>query len=77
MKAFAAYSNANKKYIFSVGTSASTELPAVTGRSYAYAENGGAYTTIVSGTITWTVGSTKRNAVGRRKRWNVPIPVVS
>ena len=63
VKAFAAYPNANKKYIFSVGTSTSTVLPAVTGRSYAYSENGGAYTTIPSGTVTWTVGSTKRNVV--------------
>lgn len=63
VKAFAAYPDVNKKYIFSVGTSTSTELPAVTGRSYAYSQNGGAYTTIVSGTVTWTVGSTKRNVV--------------
>ena len=63
VKAFAAYPDVNKKYIFSVGTSATTVLPAVTGRSYAYAENGGAYTTIVSGTITWEAGSTKRNVV--------------
>lgn len=63
VKAFAAYPNANKKYIFSVGTSATTILPTVTGRSYAYAENGGVYTTIASGTVTWTVGSTKRNVV--------------
>ena len=63
VKAFAAYPNADKKYIFSVGTSTSTVLPAVTGRSYAYSQNGGAYTNIVSGTITWTVGSTKRNVV--------------
>ena len=63
VKAFAAYPDANKKYIFSVGTSTTTVLPAVTGRTYAYAENGGAYTTIPSGTVTWTVGSTKRNVV--------------
>lgn len=63
VKAFAAYNDSNKKYIFSVGTSATTVLPAATGRSYAYSENGGAYTTIVSGTVTWTGGSTKRHVV--------------
>jgi hypothetical protein len=63
VQAFAAYPDVNKKYIFSVGTSAITVLPAETGRSYAYAENGGTYTTIASGTVTWTVGSTKRNVV--------------
>lgn len=63
VKAFAAFTDVNKKYIFSVGTSTTTVLPAVTGRSYAYAENGGSYTTIASGTVTWSVGSTKRNVV--------------
>jgi len=63
VKAFAAYSDANKKYIFSVGTSATTVLQAITGRSYAYAENGGSYTTIASGTVTWTSNSTKRNVI--------------
>jgi hypothetical protein len=63
VKAFAAYPDINKKYIFSVDTSTTTVLPAVTGRSYAYSESGGAYTTIASGTVTWTVGSTKRNVV--------------
>lgn len=63
VKAFAAYPDVNKKYIFSVGTSATTVLPAVTGRSYAYSENGGGYTTVASGTITWTIGSTKRNVI--------------
>ncbi len=64
VNAFAAYPNVNKKYIFSVGTSTTTVLPAIAGRSYAYSENGGAYTTIVSGTVTWTVGSIKRNVIG-------------
>lgn len=64
VKAYAAFSDVNKKYIFSVGTSTTTVLPAVTGRSYAYAENLGSYTTIASGTVTWTSGSTKRHVIG-------------
>lgn len=63
VQAFAAYTDVNKKYIFSVGTSTITVLPAVTGRIYAYAENGGAYTTIASGAVTWMVGSTKRHVI--------------
>jgi hypothetical protein len=64
VKAFATYPNVNKKYIFSVGNSTTTVLSAEPGRSYAYSENGGAYTAIASGTITWTVGSIKRNIIG-------------
>jgi len=63
VQAFAAYPDVNKKYIFSVGTPTTTVLPAVAGRSYAYSQNGGAYTTIASGTVTWTVNSTKRNVI--------------
>jgi len=61
--AFAAYNDVNKKYIFSVGTSATTILPGVTSRSYAYSENDGPYTVIDSGTVTWTSGSTKRHVI--------------
>ena len=63
VKAYSAYSDANKKYVFSVGTTATTVLPVVAGRSYAYSENGGAYITISSGTITWIAGSNKRHVI--------------
>ena len=62
--AFAAYADVNKKYIYSVSPAvASTTLDALTGRSYAYAENSSGYTVVASGTINWTSGSTKRNVI--------------
>src|ERR1035437_2442300 len=61
--AYNAYSNTNKKYVFSVGTTATTVFPVVIGQSYAYAENGGSYTVITSGTVTWTSGSTQRHVI--------------
>lgn len=64
VQAFAAYSNVNKKYVFSVSPSVnSTLLPAVSTRSYACSENGSGYTILTFGTINWTVGSTKRHIV--------------
>lgn len=63
VKAFAAYPDVNKKYIFSVGTSATTTPVYYPGRTYVYSENEGAYTAVSSGTITWTPGSTKRHVI--------------
>lgn len=61
-KSYFAYSDVNKKYVFSISSGyPTTVLPAVSGRSYAYSENGSTlYTAIGSGTVTWTIGSDRR-----------------
>lgn len=63
IKVFDKYDDVNKKYIFSVGNSAETVLPSVSGTSYAYKQNDDVYTIIESGTVTWDTGSTKRHVV--------------
>ena len=64
VKAYSAYSDTNKVYIFSVGATATTVLPVQSaGGSYAYSENAGPYTSTLNGTITWAVGSTKRHVI--------------
>ena len=61
---FNSYSNANKICIFSVPTTATTSsLSSISNGSYVYSENGSAYTSISSGTVTWTAGSIKRHVI--------------
>lgn len=67
VKAFAAYPNANKKYIFSVGNDIATSLfEPFQFRKYAYSENGNPFT-LYTGTLpynlNWTPGSNKRSVI--------------
>lgn len=60
-KAYSDYTDVDKKSAYLVSPLvASTILSLISGRTYAYSENGNSYITIASGTINWTAGSTKR-----------------
>lgn len=65
VQAYANYSNPNKKYIYLVSSLVQSTTLTNYGVdvNYAYSENGGNYTVIQSGTITWTSGSNRRNII--------------
>jgi len=64
VKAYNDFQNGDKRAIYSISPLfESTILPTTSGTSYSYSENNGGYSTIISGTITWSAGSSKRHVI--------------